>query len=173
MANGQTDSHSEKIELEHQAAKLFMRWYENTTGQRIRHIWHNQPTKPDVSCRLEGERLDLEIAHLYGSEQEAMILLGRELTEHTAEELRALQRQGDPHVRLLDSLNRILANKAEKTYQSDRVWLVIRNVHPAWTADEIRQLQHCCIDVPANHPFEQIWIVGDFEGNTGIVKLYP
>ncbi len=167
-----SDSRSEKIELEHQAAKLFMRWYEQLTGMQIRHIWHNEPTRPDVSCRLEGERLDLEIAHLYGSEQEAMKLLGRELTPHTSEELQALARVDDQHQRLLDALNRILANKAQKNYDSARVWLVIRNVHPAWTVEDIRGLQHG-ISVPPRHPFEQIWIVGDFNGTSGIVQLYP
>lgn len=173
MTDQQTDTHSEKIELEHQAAKIFMRWYEKNSGLKIRHIWHNQPRKPDVSCRLEGERLDLEIAHLYGSEEEAMILLGRELSEHTRDELKLQHRVGDPHQRLLDALNRILANKAGKTYESNRVWLVIRNANPAWSAEEIRQLQHSAIAVPSNHPFQQIWIVGDFDGDSGIVQLYP
>ena len=74
---------SEKIMLEHQAAKVFMRLYEQQFKQPMRHIWHNQPAKPDVSCYFAGERLDLEIAHLYGSEVEAMHILGRTLTEQT------------------------------------------------------------------------------------------
>ena len=165
-------SEQEKIELEHEAARLFMRWYERDTGKKIRHIWHNQPNKPDVSCRLEGERLDLEVAHLYGSEKEAMQILGRELTEKTRQELQRLEKVQDPHERLLDSLNRILSNKSGKSYKTARVWLIIRNAHPAWTSDEIKTLQHG-IDVPDQHPFEQIWIVGDFVGESGIVQLYP
>lgn len=167
-----SDSESEKIALEHQAARLFMRSYERQTGKRIRHIWHNPPRRPDVSCLLEGERLDLEIAHLYGSEQEAMHLLGRELSEHTRQELEALDRVEDAHSRLIEALNRILANKALKYYQSRRVWLVIRNVHPAWTAEEISASLHQ-IEIPPEHPFEQIWIVGDMQGKSGIVQLYP
>lgn len=165
-------SEHEKIDLEHQAAKLFMRWYERNTGQEIRHIWHNRPIKPDVSCQFEGGRLDLEVAHLYGSEQEAMQILGRELSDVTLAALRALENVADPHARLLKALNRILENKSHKQYKTQRVWLVIRNAHPAWGADEIKALQHH-IDVPANHPFEQIWMVGDFEGRSGIVQLYP
>ena len=78
-----SSSEQEKIALEHQAARLFMRWYERNTGIRIRHIWHNEPQKPDVSCYLDGARLDLEIAHLYGSEEEAMQILGRNLSDKT------------------------------------------------------------------------------------------
>lgn len=171
MSPNQSSDH-EKIELEHQAAKLFMRRYEHDTGRQIRHIWHNRPSKPDVSCQLEGQRLDLEIAHLYGTEAEAMKILGRNLSRETRQELRRLERESDPHQRLLKALNRILSNKATKRYRTRRVWLVIRNAHPAWSAREIEALQHH-IDVPCDHVFEQIWMVGDFDGKSGIVQLYP
>lgn len=164
-------SEEEKIELEHQAAKLFMRWYEKNTGKHIRHIWHNEPIRPDVSCMLEGERLDLEIAHLYGSEEEAMEILGRNLTDKTREALRNMQ--DDPvDIRLLQALNRILAIKASKHYKTKRVWLVIRNAHPAWTKEDIKALEHL-INIPEPHGFEKVWIVGDMEGKTGIVRIYP
>lgn len=166
------DSASEKRALEHEAARLFMRWYERLTGVPIRHIWHNEPRKPDVSCLLDGSRLDLEIAHLYGSELEAMHLLGRGLSERTQKELESQARVADTHSRLLQALNQILANKSQKYYQSQRVWLVIRNAHPAWSAEEITSLKDK-IEVPEQHPFEQIWIVGDMQGKSGIVQLYP
>lgn len=162
---------AEKIELEHEAARLFMRHYERRTGRHMRHIWHNRPSKPDASCLLEGQRLDLEIAHLYGSEKEAMQLLGRNLAPHTRQELENLQKTHAKD-RLMCALNRILANKAQKTYQSSRVWLVIRNAHPAWTTLEIQKLEHH-IEVPEDHPFEQIWIVGDMQGKSGIFQLFP
>lgn len=125
-----------------------------------------------MSCELGGERLDLEVAHLYGSEQEAMQILGRELSDRTRQELRELDLVADPHSRLLDALNRILTQKSLKHYQSKRVWLVIRNAHPAWRAPEIKALQHY-ITVPPHHPFEQIWMVGDMLGESGIVQLFP
>lgn len=166
------NSENEKVFLEHEAAKLFMRWYEHDTGKHIRHLWHNRPTKPDASCQLEGQRLDLEIAHLYGSEQEAMQILGRELTSATRKELRALKLTSEPNKRLLNALNRILLNKSSKQYKSKKVWLVIRNAHPAWSKTQIKALQDR-IDIPPSHPFEQIWIVGDMQGKTGIVRLFP
>lgn len=165
-------SSSEKLHLEHEAAKLFMRQYEKDTGREIRHIWHNEPNRPDVSCILEGVRLDLEIAHLYGSEQEAMKILDRSLSEKTRSELREQACCTDVHERLLNALNRILMNKAQKHYDSKRVWLVIRNAHPAWTASEVESLKHN-INIPMNHPFEQIWIVADLKGLSGIVQLFP
>ena len=166
------NSEQEKIALEHQAAKLFMRHYEQLSGTLIRHIWHNQPNKPDVSCRLDGQKLDLEIAHLYGSEQEAMKILGRQLSDLTRQELRELEQQTNADQRLLSALQRILYNKAQKQYQTQRVWLVIRNAHPSWDAAQIKALQHC-IQVPQSHPFEQIWMVADWSGASGIVQLYP
>lgn len=166
-----TSAEQEKIDLEHEAARLFMRSWERRVGVPIRHIWHNRPTKPDVSCFLDGQRLDLEIAHLYGAEVEAMAILGRELTPATHQALAELE-PSDANSRLMQTLNRMLATKATKTYNSQRVWLVIRNANPAWSRSEIEPLQHH-IEVPSQHPFEQIWIVADMTASSGIVRLHP
>jgi hypothetical protein len=166
------NSAQEKRQLEHQAAKLFMRCYERASGLEIRHIQHNQPSKPDVSCSLNGEPLDLEIAHLYGSEQEAMQILNRELSTKTRDALREQEQLSDVNHRLLTALNRILKNKATKSYQSPRVWLIIRNAHPAWHAKDIERLRdHIHVSKP--HPFEQIWVVADIDAQSGLVKLFP
>lgn len=162
----------EKIKLEHQAAKIFMRLYEKLTGEKIRHIWHNKPIKPDVSCRLNGECLDLEIAHLYASQQEAMKILGRELSVRTRQALLELQQQSNIAQRLIEALQRILLSKAEKRYRSQQVWLVIRNAHPEWTAHFILE-QLAKVQVPSSHPFEQIWLVCDFNGHHGLIQLAP
>lgn len=167
-----SSSEQEKMALEHQAAKIFMAAYEHDSGLEIRHLWHNRPSKPDVSCRLEGKRLDMEIAHLYGTELEAKQILGRDLNEGTCLELRNLDIVTQPDERLLKALNRILANKSQKQYRSQRVWLVIRNAHPAWDRAQIEALRDK-IDVPPTHPFEQIWMVGDWAGESGIVQLFP
>jgi len=161
----------EKIKLEHEAARLFMRLYEQRFGVAMRHIWHNEPARPDVSCYYDEHKLDLEIAHLYGSEAEAMLILGRDLGDKTHKELLSLLRTPPQH-RLLAALNCLIGNKAEKTYQTDRVWLVIRNANPLWTRRDI--LQHLKqLHMPKQHPFEQIWLIGDMRGQSGIVALYP
>ncbi len=161
----------EKILLEHEAAKIFMRLYEQRFQVKMRHIWHNEPARPDVSCYYNDQKLDLEIAHLYGSEAEAMHILGRELSQQTHQELLALMRV-PAEQRMLAALNRIIANKAAKHYDSKRVWLVIRNANPLW--HRAAMLTHCAkLHMPKAHPFEQIWMVGDFQGKSGILPLYP
>ena len=164
-------SSEEKIALEHQAARIFMRLYQHKFGVKMQHIWHNEPAKPDVSCYLDQQRLDLEIAHLYGSEAEAMKILGRELKGGTQEALQSL-RQCPLADRLLLALDRLISNKAQKSYDSERVWLVIRNAHPDWHAQELEQTPHL-LKIPAQHPFEQIWLVADMTGLAGLVPLFP
>lgn len=165
------NSLQEKLELEHDAARIFMRQYEKRSGQPMRHIWHNEPNKPDVSCYLNGDRMDLEIAHIYGSETEAMLILGREASIRT---LAALHRLTEVPVgeRLVTALNAVLASKAGKRYDSERVWLVIRNANPLWSAEELLDCRDR-ITLPPKHPFEQIWVIGDMAGNSGILQLYP
>ncbi|KRS20604.1 hypothetical protein AAY72_12720 [Alishewanella sp. WH16-1] len=162
---------AEKISLEHEAARIFMRHYEQRFGVKMRHIWHNEPRRPDVSCYYDNQRLDLEIAHLYGSEAEAMHILGRELSQQTHQELLALLRL-PVEQRMLEALNRIICNKAQKYYESEKVWLVIRNANPLWRREDM--LAHCNkLHLPQQHPFEQIWVVGDMLGVSGILPLYP
>ncbi|MAA70730.1 MAG: hypothetical protein CL679_03265 [Bermanella sp.] len=163
-------SEEEKLILEHDAAKLFMRQYEQLTGHEIRHIWHNQPKRPDVSCMLEGEKLDLEIAHLYGSPKEAMDILKQGINRNVQHQLERQEKLSDIHERLISALNAILKNKAGKTYDSERVWLVIRNAHPAWDREQVLQAMHE-ITVPYGYQFDQIWLVADFSGESGIVRL--
>jgi len=162
---------AEKIQLEHEAARLFMRLYQRQFHQQMQHIWHNQPAKPDVSCYFDGVRLDLEIAHLYGSEAEAMQVLGRALSLETQTALQQLA-VVSPAERLLTSLNRLLVQKSKKHYDSDRVWLIIRNANGHWTADDFRRCQHA-LERPLRHPFQQIWIIGDFRGESGLFRLEP
>lgn len=162
---------AEKIRLEHEAARLFMRLYQRRFGVSMRHIWHNEPAKPDVSCYLADTRLDLEIAHLYGSEAEAMQLLGRELSDQTREALTALQ-QIPVQERMLSALERLVRQKAHKRYDSSRVWLVIRNTHPMWLPGHLQSFRQN-IALPATQPFEQIWLVADYRGEHGIAAIYP
>ncbi len=161
----------EKIQLEHDAARLFMRLYEQQYKKPMRHIWHNEPAKPDVSCYLADERLDLEIAHLYGSEVEAMQILGKPLSMQTHQALLALQ-QVPAEDRLLEALNRLIEQKGHKSYDSKRVWLVIRNANPHWRSQDLQQNRPRLL-LPSQHPFEQIWLVGDLFGLSGIVPLFP
>ncbi|WP_197905414.1 hypothetical protein [Thiosulfatimonas sediminis] len=154
-------SDSEKLRLEHQAARLFMRRYEKQFGVPMRHIWHNTPRKPDVSCYLDGEQVDLEIAHLYGSEEEAKQVLGRSLSDETLAALRHLQKT-PPNHRLLEALNQVLCKKSAKCYESKKVWLVIRNLNPHWQTAQFAEHTHLLLPIE-RHPFEQIWLLSDHD----------
>ena len=162
---------SEKVRLEHEAARLFMRLYQRRYGVSMRHIWHNEPAKPDVSCYFGLQRLDLEIAHLYGSEAEAMQLLGRDLSPLTRDALAALAEVPTPQ-RMLAALDRLIRQKAGKSYDSQRVWLVIRNTNPSWRAEQLQHYRQS-MTLPKAQPFEQIWLVADYRGDAGIAALYP
>ena len=173
-------SESEKRRLEHEAARLFMRACEQQYHLPMRHIWHNDPAKPDISCYLQGKKLDLEIAHLYASEQEARIassdIAGRKDHQHYHGEehlwayLYALSKREWQNT-LKQSLSRILASKARKHYNSKRCWLVIRNASPLWQFKDFHQLMPHIVVPPT--PLEQIWIVPDFPGQQPLVRLYP
>ena len=175
-------SETVKRQLERDAARLFMRQYELKFATPMRDIWHNEPSKPDISCHLGGQPLDLEIAHLYASVSEAK-LLTREITEQVspADELKASDKElelirylselveMDSHQRLYTALGHILRRKAEKHYDSKRVWLVIRNASPIWQADDFRR---CASSLQLqSHPFENIWLLPDFNGQQAPILL--
>jgi hypothetical protein len=161
----------EKLLWEKQATEVFIAWYSQAYSTSFTFVSHNLPAKPDVSCLLNGSELDLEIAHLYGTEQEAMSILGKSLNQHTRDELIKLRLTSSTQDRLIAALNRILENKSHKTYDSNRVWLVIRNVHPGWQASQLA-LMHDSLVIPENHSFEQIWLVGDVDAASGAICLY-
>ena len=154
------DSEREKVALEHGAAKLFLRCYEKEFGVEMRNIWHNTPSKPDISCYQGDALLDIEIAHLYASETEAMAVLGRPLSISMQCAL-AKMAQDPNDQKLLAPLQRLLKQKETKRYNSTRTWLLIRNASPLWLKADFEQ-QLTNIEVPKKHPFEQIWLLCDF-----------
>lgn len=164
-------SETEKVLLELEAANVFLKWYERTHHVQCQLLAHNQPAKPDVSCLVGKRHVDIEVAHLYGSEQEAMQILGRELTDHTRDALNQLEQDSELSQRLPHALNRILAQKAQKSYDGTTVWLVIRNAHPAWSTVGFEQYRSEIV-IPASHPFNKIWLVGDWQARSGVLELY-
>jgi len=165
------NSQSEKITLERQAAEVFAQHYSQTKQCTVTFVSHNVPQKPDVTCCIGKAKIDLEIAHLYGSQAEAKHILGKSLDDKTLNELILLESFGDADSRLINALNRILANKAQKHYDSDEVWLVIRNANSNWhKSDVLKNLGK--IQIPARHPFSQVWFIADLLGQTGMVQFY-
>ncbi|WP_440054848.1 hypothetical protein ACSLBF_01410 [Pseudoalteromonas sp. T1lg65] len=162
-------SEIEKIALEHDAVKLFLRQYEQEFGTPMRHIWHNEPNRPDVSCYQGNEQLDIEVAHFYASETEAMAVLGRELGLHLQHELAEMAWAPDKD-QLKVGLQRLLNQKAKKRYQSERVWLLIRNASPLYHLYDFTKLKSVWSE-PDEHPFEQIWLLCDFHEG-GLLRLF-
>ena len=186
-----------KRQLERDAAKHFLRLYEQEYKTPMRNIWHNEPSRPDISCHLNGKPLDLEIAHLYASASEAKILT-HEIIEQfektsqgqildsairvqpTAKEQSLLNyllelMSMDRAERLVTALTRILASKCEKTYTSTRVWLVIRNASPLWKANDFERcipFFHAQSAAALNNPFEQIWLLPEFDGSEPAIRLF-
>ena len=191
--NGKPLNRSESIkrQLERDAAKHFLRLYEQMHQTPMRNISHNEPSRPDISCHLDGKPLDLEIAHLYASTSEARIL-SQELIdqlkghqtpiirpniefEPNGKELELINYLSEliamsSQQRLLTALSRILNSKSKKSYDSDRVWLIIRNASPLWQA---KDFQHCMqhFEIPEN-PFEQIWLLPEFDGSQLPIRLF-
>lgn len=161
---------SNKVAWEKQATKVFINWYNTTFNNHLTFLTNNQPAKPDVSCLLDGNKIDIEIAHLYGTEQDAMSILGKELSEYTKSELAQLEKTTTAEQRLISALNRILEQKSHKHYNSEHTWLVIRNVHPGWNTEKIKRASDKIV-LPLNHPFEQIWIVGDITAASGALLI--
>ena len=165
-------SDTEKRRLEHQAARVFLRRYEAEFGIRMRHIWHNEPSKPDTSCYCQNEQLDLEIAHLYANESEARLACGRSDSDPLWQYLSELG-DIDLQQRLFLALKRLLKKKSTRFYHSDRVWLVIRNASPLWhRVDLVNAVQkltgHASIDF---RNFEHIWLIPDFDGQESLIRV--
>ncbi len=189
--NGKPLNRSESIkrQLERDAAKHFLRLYEQAHNTPMRNIWHNEPAKPDISCHLDGEPLDLEIAHLYASSSEAKILTqelidqnqGNQKNQTSETVLSPNDKQlelfhyladlieMDSQQRLITALSRILISKAKKFYDSHRVWLVIRNASPLWRVEDFKRCSKH-FHMPET-PFEQVWLLPDFNGSQEPIRL--
>lgn len=162
-------SESTKRQLERDAAKHFLRLYEKMHDTPMRDIWHNEPSKPDISCHLEGKPLDLEIAHLYASANEAKLLSHADIEQVLFNYLSDLNELDSPEC-LNTALTRLLLSKAQKQYDSPRVWLVIRNASPLWQTEDFKNcIKH--FHMPDN-PFEQIWLLPEFDGSELPIKIF-
>lgn len=162
---------SEKYDLEIEALIQFAEalavlWGENRfTFHELRN-----PPEPDSFCSLDGEPLHVEVGHFYGTASDAKQLLGRiGKSAATPEELR-LAELVPLDVRLLTPLNRLLADKATKSYHAPRVWLLVRSAFPLWRRGDFMAHQ-ADIAIPEAHPFEQIWLLCGPDSSFGLLRL--
>jgi len=160
----------EKESLEVSAFKIFVDLYNKENASFLRLVEQRKPPYPDLYCQLNSGDLDIEVAHIYGTNVDAQRILARKRRNpFTKKELKN-NRLIPLSNKIPAKLNLLLADKAHKKYKSDRVWLLIRNTHPAWTKHDF-QFYLSDIVVPDENPFEEIWLVCDTRGYSGILRL--
>jgi len=162
---------SEKCSLETGALTEFSDALTSLWGER-RFVFHElrEPPEPDGFCSLDGESLHVEVGHLYGTQSDAKRLLGREGKSAAARKERLDSSLVPLDTRILTPLNRLLASKATKTYQAQRVWLLIRSTLPLWSLRDF-QKHRADICVPEEHPFAQIWLLCGPHSSFGVLRL--
>jgi hypothetical protein len=129
------------------------------------------PPEPDFLVRLGRDLVGLEVAHIFGSERDARLLLGRSQAHEQTREARLDHSTMPVNVRLREDLARVLNKKASKRYPRPTL-LALRNTHPVWGGeaclDQVRGLV-----IPSGHRFSEIWLVCDPWGKSGLLQLYP
>ena|SRR5688572_3643750 len=129
------------------------------------------PPEPDFIIRLDTREVGVEVAHLYGSERDARLLLARSRPEESISQARVEHAMTPLNVRVPVELNRILSQKATKAYPRS-TWLVIRNAFPLWDKADFKMYPEA-LTMPPEHPFEQIWLLCDYQGTSGLLRLFP
>lgn len=138
-----------------------------------------KPPEPDALCFLDGQPLHVEVAHIYGTQSDVKQLLGRRGKAAPTQAQRMLSARvplggcagtDGRLLRLLTPLNDRLSDKATKKYQTSRVWLLVRSASPLWTKADFVE-NKACIAVPAQHPFEKIWLLCGPRTFSGLLQL--
>ncbi|MFC1495725.1 hypothetical protein ACFL6W_10625 [Thermodesulfobacteriota bacterium] len=151
---------NQKDNLEYYAVKNFITEYNRTHKKRLFFISQCKPPKPDTICRHHKREIGVEIAHTYGTGEEAAVRLGNRDSNDFSDEVHRKRSIIPFNYRALDSLNKILSKKATRTYELSHIWLVIRNAFSLWSLSDYRKYKKD-IFIPEKHPFRQIWILCD------------
>ena len=163
---------SEKRELERWAVMEFARLFSSRADRgalRLEELL--DPPSPDTRCVLGDTEVFIEVAHVYGTETDAKMVLGRDgksapnPTVHSAE---ALIHLGS---RVIGPLNAILARKARKKYDKSPVWLLVRSASPIMELEDFSSWYRKQIIVPEGHPYDEIWLLCGKSAKDGAVRL--
>ena len=163
---------TQKDNLEFYAVQHFVAQYNRTHRRRLYFLRACSPPMPDTLCKLNQQQIGIEVVHTYGTGVEAALRLGnREIADfsnntHQQRRITALD------IRALNSLAKVLAEKATRTYDFAPTWLLIRNGFAPWSLSDYRK-RRAQIHVPDSHPFSQIWFLCDRNsvGSPGIMRL--
>lgn len=141
---------NEKKRLEREAVDLFISLYNQTADNRLRLLY--QQEKPDaVLMDVRGNKLGLEITHLFYSEQEARQLFQREHRSIICVESIDT---------LIESLNQLVLRKEAKSagYSSDYpLALLIRNLSSSFGWSDFNQTWDKIVTPTA--AFTEVWLL--------------
>ena len=161
---------SEKIALEKSAVIEFCEAYNRK--HRLAYVEHCQPPFPDTRCTLDGQDIYIEVAHLYGPPSDAKRLLGRQGHSYPGPAEQKQARLTPLNIRIGQALLAVLGEKCEKTYNTDLVWLLIRNANPLWACSDFQSfLADEDIVIPPKHPFKRIWLLCGRGADSGILLV--
>lgn len=148
------------------AASLTFLWGKN----RFLFCELRSPPEPDSICTIDGEPVHVEVCHIYGTPSDAKQLLGRTGKSAPTSNEKLQSRLIPLNVRFLSPLNRLLAEKATRTYIAPRVWLLVRFASPLWNLNDFEE-HRVHISIPSEHPFEQIWLLCGPRVSSGVFRL--
>lgn len=163
---------SEKRELERWAVMEFAKLFSSRAGRgelRLEELL--DPPSPDTRCVLGDTEVFIEVAHVYGTETDAKMVLGRDgksAPNPTVHSAQALIHLG---LRVIAPLNAILAKKALKEYDKSPVWLLVRSASPFMEHEDFSSWFRNQIVVPESHPYDEIWLLCGRSANDGAVRL--
>lgn len=150
----------QKENLEYYAVINFVSEYNRIHKRHLHFVRQCKPPKPDAICLHIKKEIGIEVAHTYGSGEEAAIRLGNRNSVDFLDILHQKRRITPVDIRALNSLNTILTKKATRTYDVSPTWLLIRNGFPLWSLLDYRKCKSE-VFVPKETPFRQIWLLCD------------
>lgn len=162
---------TEKERLEQGALEVFAQAFGRFSRGTLEFVTLLSPPAPDGHCRLDGIDLFIEVAHIYGTDVDARYILQRKGNSAPTRNERLQSSVISLDRRVVDPLNRVLADKATKAYAGSPVWLLIRVGLPLLTTEDF-QWYFDQIVIPADHPFEEIWLMCSPTAEFGIMQLH-
>lgn len=141
----------EKLQLEEDAIKLFLKFYNSQTDDKLEKKKHQD--RPDFILfnPVTGKDIGVEVSHVFYDDEEAKMLLGRPYTlTHGKIDLSELSFV--LNTRLLDK-----SQDAQDYPYNEEMMLIIRIASPIFNKESFNLLDDKII-IPQNR-FSQIWLV--------------
>ena len=164
---------SEKTELERHAVIEFCKAYNKMFKGNIELVAQCDPPLPDTKCALDGKRIFIEVAHVYGPPSDAKRLLGKTGISYPSAEEQKRARMTPLDTRIGQALVRILKKKYKKKYaisSKESVWLLVRNANRLW-GDSDLNIFCSDITIPSRTRFERIWLLCGPNAEDGLIEL--